>query len=133
MTKENRNELEKLRGARIIDIRDVLPTFYFDNKATLFLECPWRLVSKSEHIIIGHAEFKGQSTHDEGMNILKNEILNRKVLDFEVDEELKDIRMTFENNLRLDIFVHSALYESWNLHVGQRNFIAIPGGQLAIF
>jgi hypothetical protein len=133
MTKENWNELEKLRGARIVDIRDALPTFYFDNKATLFLECPWRLVANSEQIIIGHLEFKGQGTHDEGMIIVKNEILNRKVLDFEMEEKLKDIRITFENNRRLDIFVHSALYESWNLHVGQRNFIATPGGQLAIF
>ncbi|MBL7841554.1 MAG: hypothetical protein JNJ75_15530 [Cyclobacteriaceae bacterium] len=133
MNEEDKKELEKLRGTRIINIEGVLPTFYFDNNATLFLECPWRLVAHNETIIVGNTEFEGQSTHDEGMNILKDKVISKKIVDFEIKDGLYDIQITFENSLRLDIFVQSAYYESWNLHIGQRNFITIPGGQLAIF
>lgn len=133
MKEKHKKELGKLRGTRIVDIKGVHPTFYFDNNATLLLECPWRLVLNNEIIVVGNAEFEGHSTHDKGMNILKDEVLNKKIVDFEIKEELNDIQITFENGLRLDIFVQSALYESWNLHIDQRNFIAIPSGQLAIF
>ena len=131
MTTKDKKELEKLKGIRITDVTDV-PTFYFGNLATLYLKCPWRLVHNNERIIIGDTEFKGQSTREKGMHILKNEILNKKIISFEVSEGLKDIRILLEGKLRLDVFVHSALYESWNLFMNQRNFIAIAGGQVAV-
>ncbi|MGI4870467.1 MAG: hypothetical protein ACRYFX_04730 [Janthinobacterium lividum] len=133
MTQADAQEIRKLTGTKIVSVKGDFPTFVFDNDATLRVECPWRLVLNEEYILVGEVDFQGEFTREEGMKILSHNILAKRVLHVEFGKGVPDLRVLVEGGLSLDIFVHSALYESWHLHIGQKHFSVIPGGELSVF
>lgn len=125
-----RVSFEKFIGKKVVEINGFLPVFTFNEGEYLRIECSWRLRNK-KIIILGEAEYKSESTHDEYHKKLLELLLNQEIKDIKLNPIISDLSIYFSNDLLLEIFCNSSYYENWELGDKDDTFlISFPGGSL---
>jgi len=107
----------------------------FDKDVSLVIACLWRLVED------GGIRFTSQ---DDGQQFglpapvdaaaeVNRRLAQASVEAVELRQGILDLEFQFSTGHVLHIIPDSAGYEAWNLCSGSRQFIAVGGGELAIF
>jgi len=131
------NELAWLVGHRFQSIarREYDWVVAFDKNASLVVACLWRLVESGRIRFTseddGH-QFGLPAPVDAAAEI--NGRLGGAAVDaVELRQGLLDLEVRFSTGHSLQIIPDSAGYEAWIVCSGSRQFIAVGGGELAIF
>jgi hypothetical protein len=107
----------------------------FDDDASLIIACLWRLVE------FGRIRFTSEDDgHQFGLPArvdaaaeVNARLAGATVLAVELRQGLLDLEFRFSTGHALQIIPDSSGYEAWNLSSVNRQFIAVGGGELAIF
>jgi hypothetical protein len=109
--------------------------FAFDRGASVVVACLWRLVEG------GRIRFTSEDNGQQfglpapvDVSLEVNRRLAGGVVEaVELRRGLLDLDVGFSTGHTLQIFPDSSGYEAWNVQSGDRQFIAVGGGDLAIF
>ncbi len=131
------NELAWLVGHRFQSLtrRDFEWIFAFDKDVSLVVACLWRLTEG------GRIRFTSQDDgHQFGLSAPVDVALevNRRlalasVEAVELRQGILDIELQFSTGHTMQVIPDSSGYEAWNLSRGGKQFIAVGGGDLAVF
>lgn len=112
-------------------------TANFGEKFTISFRVPWRIVANGR-IVLGNeddGQWFGLPAPLDGEERAASVLGKRIVKALHLDEETGDLRITFDDNTRIDVFNHSCGYEGWDAYytVGgeRRGVIATGGGGIA--
>jgi hypothetical protein len=110
--------------------------FNFGEHADIAANVPWRVVTTDgiAHSDEDDGQLFGLSAPVQGEARTNDLLTGRSVVGVEVDEQTADLRVTFDDGSRLDLFNNSSGYEGWHatVHSGQDEvkIVALGGGQL---
>lgn len=131
------NELAWLVGHRfqLLTRREYDWVVALDNDASIVVACLWRLV-KSDRIRIT-SEDEGQKfclpESVEAAAEINRHLTGAAVEAIELRSGLLDLELRFSTGHSLQIIPDSSGYEAWNVCCGNRQFIAVGGGELVVF
>jgi hypothetical protein len=131
------NELVWLVGHRLQSFsrREYDWVVTFDKDASLVVACLWRLVESGR--ILFTSEDDGQQfglpAPVDAAAEVNGRLAGAAVETVELRQGLLDLELRFNTGHLLQIIPDSSGYEAWNVCVGNRQFIAVGGGELAIF
>jgi hypothetical protein len=131
------NELAWLIGHRFQSLarREYDWVLAFDKDASLVIACLWRLVES------GRIRFTSQ---DDGQQFglrapvdsaaeVNGRLVGSAVEAVELREGVLDLELRFSTGHTLQIVPVSSGFEAWQASSGNRQFLAVGGGELAIF
>lgn len=125
--------VDRFIGRKVIEINEMYPILIFAEEGALTIECSWRL-RNSEIIIVGCSEYDLDKTHKEAHEKLLNLLLGKKIKSVKFIPPVSDLIIDFENELRLELFSDSNIYESWTLSDGKGfELISATAGQYCCF
>lgn len=112
---------------KVIEINRLYPIVTLE-EGFLTIECTWRL-RKGNSIIVGSAETEVKERQDKAYEIFEQALLNNTIKEITHYDEISDLSIVFDNNISLDLFHDSSLYEGWQLS-GIKGFllVSLPGG-----
>jgi hypothetical protein len=131
------NEMVQLVGRRFQSLtrREYDWIFAFDKDAIMVVACLWRLVES------GRIRF---TSEDDGQQFglpapvdaaaeVNRRLGSASVEGVQLRQGVLDLEFQFSTKHSLQIIPDSSGYEAWELSIGNRQFIAVGGGDLAIF
>lgn len=131
------NELDWLIQHRFVAVtrRDHEWLFAFDGQTNLVVICLWRLV-EGKRVRLTSLDDRQQfglpapidATHE-----INSRLTNAVVVAVNLRDSTLDLQLTFDTGHTVEIIPDSSGYESWNVRSVDQTFIAIGGGDLAIF
>lgn len=131
------NELAWLTGHRFQSLtrREYDWVVAFDKGASIVVACLWRLVES------GRVRFTSEDDgHQFGLPApvdaaaeVNRRLAAAAVVEAELRRGLLDLELRFSTGHALQIIPNSSGYEAWNVSSGNSQFIAVGGGELAIF
>lgn len=115
---------------RVAEINRMYPIITFEN-GFFTIECPWRL-RRGTSIIVGSVEVEVKDKSDKAYGIFEEALINNSIKEITHYQDISDITIAFDNDLYLDVFHDSSLYEGWQLS-GDKGFllVSVPGGSYA--
>ena len=123
---------DRFAGRKIIDINEMYPIICFNDNAYLTIECMWRLRDKNS-ILLGCIEYKNEKTHNDAHNKLTDLIIGKTIKTINLIPPLSDLCIELDNNLCIELFSDSGIYESWTLSDGRNyDLISLPGGKCCL-
>jgi hypothetical protein len=131
------NELAWLVGHRFQSLtrREYDWVVAFDQGASVVVECLWRLVESGRirftSLDDGHRF--GLPAPVEAAAEVNRRIAGAAVEGVELRQGLLDLELRFSTGHALQVIPDSSGYEAWQVSSGNRQFIAVGGGELAIF
>ena len=138
VTALNERLIDDLVGHRLRDIewREFDFVFSFTTGMCVQVSCPWRIVS-GDRIAFAEADDGQQFGRGEPVNgpaDSKRLLVGRTVERIAIRADTADLTIVFENDVRLEIWTNSRLYERWELHDGSGLMVvAMGGGRPAIW
>jgi hypothetical protein len=130
------NELAWLVGHRFLSLtrREYDWVVAFDKNANIVVTCLWRLLES------GRIRF---TSEDDGQQFglpapvdaateVNRRLAGAAVVGVGLRQGLLDLELQFGTEYTLQIIPDSSGYEAWNVVSGNRQFIAVGGGELAI-
>ena len=131
------NELAWLVGHRFQSLtrREFDWVITFDKDASIVVECLWRLVE------FGRIRF---TSEDDGQRFglpapvdaaaeVNHRLAGAAVEAVELRPDLLDLEFRFSTGHSLQLLPDSSGYEAWNVCCRNRQYIAVGGGELAVF
>ncbi len=131
------NELAWLVGCRFQSLtrREYDWVVAFDEDASLVIACLWRLVEAGR--IRSTSEDDGQQfglpAPVDAAREINGRLLGAAVEAVELRKGLLDLELRFSTGHLLQVIPDSSGYEAWNVCNGNRQFIAVGGGELTVF
>lgn len=120
-------------GKKIIEIVDRHPIFALDDGGFIVVECPWRL-REGNKILLGSSEYDFNKTKEEAYQKLINLILGEEIKEIELLTPISDLRITFVDNLYLELFSDSSNYENWSISNGIGcHLVSMVGGDYCYY
>lgn len=109
--------------------------FAFDNGASVEISCLWRLLENDRirFTIRDEGQQFGLPTPVDAAEELNRRIANAKVESVILREYTLDFELRFDTGHALQVFPDSSGYEAWGARNRDKRFIAVGGGELAIF
>lgn len=109
--------------------------FGFDNDASIVISCLWRLLENRLIRITSQDEGQqfGLPAPVDASEELNRRIANAKVESVVLREYTLDFELWFDTGHVLQVFPDSSGYEAWIARDRGKQFIAVGGGELAIF
>lgn len=124
--------LDRFISKKITDITGLLPIIRFDGEGYLTIECSWR-VRDSEFILVGCSEYDFEETHKKAHEELISLLLGREISKITFVSPVSDLIIEFHDNLFLELFCDSSIYEGWTLADGNGfEVISTRGGDYCI-
>lgn len=96
----------------------------------------WRLYNNDKIILISLDDNLKYNYYKPKINLTTEllKILNDVLLiKIEKSKNTSDLLFIFEKNITLTFYLSSMAFENWNLHVFNKNYICLAGGEIAIF
>src|SRR5688572_29166505 len=109
--------------------------FAFDDEATLVVSCLWRLIENSRIRFTSEDEGQqfGLPAPVDAAAELNRRVANATVEAVVLREHTLDLELRFDTGHVLQVIPNSSGYESWIAHDRDKQFIAVGGGELAVF
>jgi hypothetical protein len=131
------NELGWLIGHRFQSVahRDYDWVIAFDNDASLVVACLWRLVEAGRIRVTSEDDGQqfGLPSPVDAASELNRRLAGVAVEAVELRAGLLDLELRFSTGHWLQVIPDSSGYEAWQASSCNRQFIAVGGGELAIF
>lgn len=131
------NELGWLIGHRFQSVarRDYDWVVAFDNDASLVVACLWRLVEAGRIRVTSEDDGQhfGLPSPVDATSELNRRLAGAAVEAVELRAGLLDLELRFSTGHLLQLIPDSSGYEAWQASSRNRQFIAVGGGDLAIF
>ena len=131
------NELAWVGGYRFQSLtrREYDWVVAFDNDASIVVACLWRLVESGRIRITSEDDGQkfGLPEPVESAAEINRRLTGATVEAIELRSGLLDLELRFSTGHSLQILPDSSGYEAWNVCCGNRQFIAVGGGDLAVF
>ncbi len=109
--------------------------FVFDDKICFNIYTIWRLLENKKIKLVsldnGH-QFGLPKPVDLATEINKY-LTNKKILEIKIKQDTADLKLTLTDNLIIEVFISSSGYESYNFTIGNKNYIGLGSGDIAIF
>lgn len=131
------NSLDWLVGHRLLAVirQDYQWVFQFADDAHITAACLWRLIEDGR--IRTTSEDDGRQFGLPGPVVAEDRVngsvKGKSVTSVVLREGTLDLELRFGPSHRIQIIPNSSGYESWNASEGERQFIAVGGGELATF
>lgn len=109
--------------------------FHFDAETHLVVGCLWRLCEHGRICVTSadHRHKFGLPIPVDAVAYVNLRIADAVVLAVELRDGTLDLRIEFSSGHRLEVIPSSSGYEAWDLSRENQRFIAVGGGELAIF
>ena len=131
------NELAWLVGHRFQSIvrREYDWVVVFDNDASLVIACLWRLVECGRIRVTREDDGQqfGLPSPVDAASEINRRLAGIAVEAVELQEGLLDLELRFSTGHSLQVIPHSSGNEAWQASSRNKQFIAVGGGELAIF
>jgi len=128
----NKLSFSRFIGKTVTDIDALSPTILLSEDAYLIIGCSWRLRS-GDTVLFGCCEYKEETTHLDTYNKLKDALAGKKVKRISIDSPISDLVIEFEEDLFLQLFNNSGLFESWTLSDNDKyEIVSLPGGGYSV-
>lgn len=121
----------KLKLKEISSYSDTLRLIFDENIISIDASCYWRIMSGSKVIYSSTDYFLKNKDSNIFMEIfnelsieLKETVLSKVLL----SEDESDLFFYFENNYNIQFFTSSIKYESWNMHIKNKQYVCMGGG-----
>lgn len=120
-------DFKSFSGQQVCEIDKLNPAIIFTD-GSLIVECPWRLRDNAS-IIVGFTEYREESTTNDSYERLKAKLVGKQITRIGHVLQTTDLFIELEDNLVLELFPDSSLYEGWQLF-GPNGFLLVsfPGG-----
>jgi len=107
----------------------------FDNDASLVIACLWRLVEADRIRVTSEDEGHqfGLPAPVDAASEINRRLAGAAVEAVELRKGLLDLELRFSTGHSLQVIPSSSGYEAWQASSRNRQFIAVGGGELAIF
>jgi hypothetical protein len=131
------NSLDWLIDLRLLSVirQEYQWVFEFEGNARVTVECLWRLLEDGRIRITseddGH-QF-GLLSPVVAADEVNRRIVGSSVVSVALSDGTLDLELRFQTSHVLQILPLSAGYEAWNAGNGERLYVAVGGGELAIF
>lgn len=131
------NQLDWLLKHRFVSAirREFDWVFVLDGNANLVVECLWRLVEGNRICLtsLDDGQQFGLPTPVDATKLISSRLTNAEIEAVVLREGTLDLQLKFSNGQCLEIIPDSSGYEAWKLLGADRQFVAIGGGDLAVF
>lgn len=131
------NELDWLIQHRFVAVtrRDHDWLFAFDDHTNLVVECLWRLVEGIRIRLTSHDDGQqfGLPAPVDAAHEINARLANSTVVTINLRDSTLDLHLMFDTGHSLEIIPDSSGYEAWNVGNADQKFIAVGGGNLAVF
>ena len=131
------NQLDWLRQHRFVAVshREHDWLFAFDGQANLVVGCLWRLVEGNRIRLtsLDDGQTFGLPAPVDATETINSRLENAVIVTVKIREGTLDLQLTFDTGHTLEIIPDSSGYEAWNLQGSDQQYIAVGGGDLAIF
>ncbi|GIM58146.1 hypothetical protein ACIRNY_05590 [Capnocytophaga canimorsus] len=109
--------------------------FKFDDFVSLDTTCLWRLVvdSKIMRTSVDNEQYFTKENSTEIEKNLREVLKDLFLIEIELDTLSGDLFLIFTEKYKLQFFTNSSYYENWNLHIGNKQYICMGSGELALF
>jgi len=119
---------ERFIGKKIVEINAMHPILIFEGEESLIIECSWRLRNE-ETILVGSSEYGLDETHQEAFRKLSKFLLGNKIIAIKITSAVSDLSIYFQNDILLQVFSDSSIFENWTLDDGKDfTLISFAGG-----
>ncbi len=109
--------------------------FAFDGETDLNVECLWRLVEKNRIRLtsLDDGQQFGLPAPVDAAHEINSRLENAIVVTVGLRDSTLDLQLTFDTGHTVEIIPDSSGYEAWEVGSVDQRFIAVGGGDLAIF
>ena len=131
------SKLSFLVGKRFVRVvrREFDWEFQLDGDTVMIVECLWRLICTNRIRLTSEDDGHrfGLPARVLAANELNTKLAQTAIVRVELRAGTLDLRLTFDNTLMLEIIPDSSGYEAWNVTGPRGSWIAVGGGELAVF
>jgi len=109
--------------------------FGFDGQANLVVECLWRLIEGNRIRLtsLDDGQQFGLPVPADATETITSRLVGAAIVSLTLREGTLDLHLTFDTGHTLEIIPDSSGYEAWNLSGPDQQYIAVGGGDLAVF
>ena len=120
---------------RSLSRRDNDWLFTFDGDAGLSVECLWRLLQDGRIVVTSkdHGQPFGLPAPVDAAADVNGRVGGSRVERVELREGTLDLELRFSDGRVLQVIPDSAAYEAWTAYDGRKRFVAVGGGELAMY
>ena len=107
----------------------------FSDSISVLISGFWRLLS-NDHITLvslDHMHTFGLPGPVDLCGELRNVLKSKKLLQVHVAKGTGDLKLTFTEEIEMEIFTSSTGYESYQFSISNKSYIGLGGGEIAIF
>lgn len=110
-------------------------TVGFDNDTTLRVGCLWRLIEDGRVRFTSRDDgcWFGLPAPVEAAAEVAGRLVDQRVVAIELKEGTLDLEIRFSSGHALQFIANFSGYEAWQLSDGSNLFVAVGGGELAVF
>lgn len=109
--------------------------FNFENNISLVASTLWRLLKDNQIILVSadHGHQFGLPEPLDVVNELSQNLKRQKLTNIQIKKTTGDLILTLTDKHELEVFISSGGFESYNLHVDNKQYIGMGMGDIAIF
>jgi hypothetical protein len=131
------NSLDWLNGRRLLSVirQEYQWVFEFEGNSRVTVECLWRLLEGGRIRVTSEDEGQqfGLPAPVVAADEVRRRIVGSSVASVALRDGTLDLELRFQTSHVLQVLPTSSGYEAWNAGDGDRMYIAVGGGELAIF
>jgi hypothetical protein len=110
--------------------------FLFADKINISVSGFWRLLEKNEIVLVSlsldHGHQFGLSKPVDLTEKIKNRLTAKKITKLEVKKDTADLTLTLTDQFKLEIYIASSSYETYDFSISNKRYIGLGSGELAI-
>jgi hypothetical protein len=108
---------------------------HFTSDVIVNIEGFWRLLEKNQIVFVSmdHGHLFGLAAPVDLAKEMTSKLENIQLLEIKVEDEIGDLTLVFDDNFRMQIFIASTGYETYQVSSGKITYIGLGSGEIAIF
>jgi len=109
--------------------------FSFSHSISVLVSSFWRLLDngKISLVSLDHGHQFGMPNSVDMTELLSGSLTGKALTGMHVVKNTGDLRLSFTDNMEIEIFITSTGYESYQFGINGKTYIALGGGDIAIF
>jgi hypothetical protein len=109
--------------------------FNFKSRISLFSSTLWRLLKDDRIVLVSadHGQQFGLPKPVDAVKELSKLLTGHKLTEIKIKKNTADLIFTLTGSFNIEFFISSGGYESYNLHVANKQYIGMGMGDIAIF
>ena len=108
--------------------------FTFADKVGVGVSGFWRLLEKGRIILVSldHGHQFGRPKPIDLSEEIKNLLTGKRLIKIQVDKDTADLTLTLTDQFKLEIYIASSGYETYNFSIGGKHYIGLGSGGISI-